>query len=141
MSDVTKGQDSAAEVPSAVGHTPGPWLASGGSVYALDESGQVNRFYVNVQPGYVIRTNSSATSVHTSYGELDANARLIAAAPDLLEALEDLLMHACIADASPDDKDEIDQSYERAARAAIAKALGRQREPSRAAEEHPSASV
>ena len=38
----------------------------------------------------------------------------------LREALQDLLMHCGIADAAPEDKDEIDHGYERAARAALA---------------------
>jgi hypothetical protein len=112
--DVTGVKTSAASVPSA-GYTPGPWHVTdgGGSVYALDESGQVNRFYINVQPGYVVRTRLSSTSVHTPYSELDANARLISAAPELLEALIGVVR---VADRKTDEFD--------AARAAIEKATG-----------------
>ena len=56
-------------------HTPGEWLKVGTTVYALNERG-VNRFFCSVQ------------DAHTPAAELEANARLIAAAPDLLEALK-----------------------------------------------------
>lgn len=59
-------------------HTPGPWLVDDRTVYALNENG-FNRFFASVQ------------DAHTDPIELEANAQLIAAAPDLLEALE-LLM-------------------------------------------------
>lgn len=63
--------------------TPGPWEVDGNTVYALESAGwhrgverMQNRFSALVQ------------SPRTSSSELEANARLIAAAPDLLEALE-----------------------------------------------------
>ncbi|MHC3750731.1 hypothetical protein ACYKDZ_17825 [Stutzerimonas stutzeri] len=56
-------------------HTPGPWLVEGRTVYALNDDGY-NRFSALVQ------------DAHTPGDELEANARLIAAAPDLLEAAE-----------------------------------------------------
>lgn len=52
-----------------------------------------------------------------------ANARLIAAAPDLLDGLKDLLRHAC----RPDDDGPYDDAFDEArtkCRAAIAKAEG-----------------
>ena len=62
-------------------HTPGPWKHEDRTyVYALNEQGS-NRFYVDVQRG---RANGELTQL----AELLANARLIAAAPDLLAALE-----------------------------------------------------
>jgi hypothetical protein len=57
------------------GHTPGPWLLAGRTVYALNAEG-VNRFSALVQ------------DAHAPAYELNANAHLISAAPDLLEALE-----------------------------------------------------
>lgn len=57
-------------------HTPGPWLMMGRTVYAL--RGGTNRFDAYVQ-GYDVQV-----------GEIEANARLIAAAPDLLEALRNV---------------------------------------------------
>src|SRR5690554_6545988 len=58
--------------------TPGPWMLSGCTVYALNDQG-FNRFSAHVQ------------DAHTGEHELNANARLIAAAPELREALEDML--------------------------------------------------
>lgn len=59
------------------GHTPGPWRVSGGGstdVFA-DDGSHVARVGVR-------------TAVGTAYVVALTNARLIAAAPDLLEALE-----------------------------------------------------
>jgi hypothetical protein len=64
-------------------HTPGPWVRIGTTVYALMHDGWKrgfeqfkNRFTVQVQ-----------RDRECSEEEAEANARLIAAAPDLLEAL------------------------------------------------------
>ena len=59
-------------------HTPGPWHRIDRTVYALNDQ-QINRFWAVVQ------------DAHTPDDELLANARLIAAAPDLLAALKDML--------------------------------------------------
>lgn len=56
-------------------HTPGPWFLAGRTVYALNEEG-FNRFSALVQ------------DAHAPAYELNANASLIAAAPELLEACE-----------------------------------------------------
>jgi hypothetical protein len=62
--------------------TPGPWLIADGTfVYALNLEGS-NRFSAGVQSGW--RTEGR---VRTDREELEANAHLIAAAPELLEAL------------------------------------------------------
>lgn len=66
------------------GHTPGPWIKDGLTVYALMETGRfrngkpamTNRFTVNVQP-------APAALLEGSMLEAEANARLISAAPDL----------------------------------------------------------
>jgi hypothetical protein len=68
-------------------HTPGPWLLQERTVYALDESEKSNRFSCRVQGGFQVR-RVVEHGERTSDVELDANARLIAAAPELLEALE-----------------------------------------------------
>lgn len=60
-------------------HTPGPWLIVDRTVYALTDDGKRNRFYAAVQDPF------------TSFDELEANARLISAAPELLEALEGVM--------------------------------------------------
>jgi hypothetical protein len=67
-------------------HTPGPWIVENGMVYALDETGRVNRFSAMISGGYVTHRDH-----RTSLDELIANVRLIAAAPDLLAALQQIV--------------------------------------------------
>lgn len=55
-------------------HTPGKWFRKGLTVYGLNGSG-FNRFSALVQ------------DAHTCDEELEANAQLMAASPELLEAL------------------------------------------------------
>lgn len=72
-------------------HTPGEWVREGLTIYALDESGTNNRFYTQVQGGWSWRSlNCNGGGTRTSEEELEANARLIAAAPEMLEALKEL---------------------------------------------------
>jgi hypothetical protein len=62
-------------------HTPGPWACTYTSNYAHD--------YRLTQPnGQPLPVNAEANN----RSEQRANARLIAAAPDILKALEDVLM-------------------------------------------------
>lgn len=87
-------------------HTSGPWLlADDGSafVYALNESGEANRFNLSVSGGFIDKFPSP---MRTTNDELLANARLIATAPELLEAVNWLkctllsaLAGTCIRDA------------------------------------------
>lgn len=62
-------------------HTPGPWIA--------DEAGRVGFTVFSPEAGYIIGCHDD----EGRYGAIDseANARLIAAAPDLLDALQSLL--------------------------------------------------
>lgn len=87
-------------------HTPGPWLVASGTttVYALNEG--FNRFTACVQ------------GVHILSSELEANARLIAAAPDLYEALKAIVE---LDDGDKPDLWHFEKEFEQA-RAAIAKA-------------------
>jgi len=63
-------------------HTPGPWVAKKATV-----RGEVNEWYVTEGEGVAV----IASCVTDIAGEpSEANARLIAAAPELLEALEGL---------------------------------------------------
>lgn len=83
-------------------HTPGPWVI-----------GKHDHDVVMVD-------TASGTAICDVYGDSDdrpANAHLIAAAPDLLEALETLYRAVCIADADL-------RPGEQLAREAIAKAKG-----------------
>jgi len=95
-------------------HTPGPWLiAENGKtfVYALGTN-QTNVFWCDVQ---------SAGSEKASDQEKQANAALIAAAPDLLEALIGALDHWPVPSSICKDR----PAYE-AACAAVLKATGEQ---------------
>lgn len=74
-------------------HTPGPWLLEGHTIYALVphygwyEDGKVmmtNRFTAHVQRGH-----------ESTPDELDDNARLIAAAPELYEYVESSASAGC----------------------------------------------
>lgn len=70
-------------------HTPSPWKCGKDDpfVYALNAHGS-NRFFAPVNGGW---TSGEAVEGRTEEPELLANARLISAAPDLLEALTDVL--------------------------------------------------
>lgn len=86
------------------GFTPGPWF----------NAGSTN----NIFPGFFIRSKHKAgylaeVRAFTGQAEVEANARLIASAPDLLNAL------SVLADAAESRGIPVD-----AARAAIAKATG-----------------
>jgi len=72
-------------------HTPSPWIVAGNTVYALDETDRVNRFSAHVQGGYVVDNPDVRPVKRTSPEELAANARLIAAAPDMLVALQKIV--------------------------------------------------
>lgn len=66
--------------------TPGPWLQADGDktfIYALNDKGY-NRFWFKLQSNTHIECEASQE-------ELEANSDLIAAAPELLEALEDAI--------------------------------------------------
>lgn len=95
-------------------HTPGPWLVSRSTVYALTEDAlgrTVNRFTAIVQSAH--QPHEAAT------GELEANARLMAAAPELLESLKALADFVDAYHRSVDASGYLDEAF-----AAIAKAEG-----------------
>lgn len=89
-------------------HTPGPWQ--------LDHRGYT---FIVAAPkhGYITRDVCRMDASTMSAFHREANARLIAAAPDLLTALEEVLPH--VEFSHRQFKAEVD-----AARAAIAKATG-----------------
>lgn len=97
-------------------HTPGPWIA--GPVFAKQE-GRAIFFTDETLPGKWQKRLDDKSGVFS-----DANARLIAAAPDLLQCLEDaeFLMRKAAQIAGP-MQDSFRRSAEDA-RAAIAKAKG-----------------
>jgi len=94
-------------VGGGVGHTPGPWRA----VVRSNQKG-IRNVAVDLPPRGA--WFPSATAAFTK--EDVANARLIAAAPDLLAACKTALRHLCDTDACHEGK---------LVRAAIAKAEGR----------------
>ena len=78
-------------------HTPGPWTFSG-----FDQFGET-RFYVSQQEGAPYTPNYSdvasliAETVSSERIAIQrANAKLIAAAPELLAALQECLDHGCM---------------------------------------------
>ena len=96
-------------------HTPGPWEAH----YPEGSNG-----YWYIEPDS--RPNGTgriATAYHADTPEqVASNARLIAAAPDLLVALEELYTHHAYKD--PEAQKALDTPVMAKARAAIAKAKG-----------------
>ena len=105
--------------------TPGPW-----NFHPSDE--YVNSFDVMCEEGYYVATTHDGVREDKN---ADANARLIAAAPDLLEALQWYEAKAVQMGRAAIDQDsklllelmkEIAVEYGAQARAAIAKATGEQ---------------
>ena len=66
-------------------YTKGPWLRDGATVYALESCGW-RKGKETFQNRFFLRVSASSS---TPPRELECTARLIAAAPDLLEALKD----------------------------------------------------
>ena len=65
-------------------HTPGPWRYDGDYIYAKSIEGYVaNPNTEDIQSGRCVSSKDAQAVI-------DANARLIAAAPDLLEALQEI---------------------------------------------------
>ena len=85
-------------------HTPGPWKAT----YWHDEDTDQGGWDISVN-GHLLPLCDMETD---GSDDIEANARLISAAPDLLEALKGLLMHP------------LGAFENEAARAAIAKVKG-----------------
>ncbi len=73
-------------------HTPGPWMASEGypsDVWHVDMPGR----------GYAISVSRSDSDTDMTVEEVQANARLIAAAPSLLESIDQVCaaLETCMA--------------------------------------------
>ena len=98
------------------GHTAGPWTIKWGfNIYGSDRNyPDSDRIVANAGS----HSNNKFSAEVTA--ENEANARLIAAAPELLEALRDLMLSCGALDGDP----RSDNRAERQARAAIAKAEG-----------------
>lgn len=100
------------------GHTHTEWLRVGTTVYALNAEG-TNRFSAQVQGGW-----ATDGRLRTDAEELEANARLMAAAPQLLEALQDLVEVARVLEPKTIGDQNDQESRISTAEAAIAKATG-----------------
>lgn len=97
-------------------HTPGPWLIEDGTfVYRLNNA-DINTFCLQVQGGYTDQ------GTRTTKDELSANARLIAAAPDLLSAC---YLAAVRLEGGSEAERNFNASIAKQLREAIAKAEGR----------------
>ena len=100
-------------------HTPGPWELDhcrnedGSKFITINGQGPHGAWLADIQAGDVNGKPADVTEKHL------ANARLISAAPELLEALEMLMPQ------EPQEADSYDRSMWENARAAIAKATGR----------------
>ena len=75
-----------AKVESKVAHTPGPWYAEGDMVSTMSGEESLNRIRERKTPFTVRRICLCEPSPYMQLAECEANARLIAAAPDLLAA-------------------------------------------------------
>lgn len=91
-------------------HTPGKWNVVGGEVFSMDNDARICQVFSGGDSQKLL--NKAVSSY-----EADANARLIAAAPELLEALERMLDECIIPNHRISDIEE-------KSRAAIAKARG-----------------
>jgi len=101
-------------------HTPGPWFRDGKTVYALEHAGY--------KKGHEMHRNRFSLRVTSDYEqESEANTRLIAAAPELLDALREFMDIWGSVDAEGDSKRAQRRRAEMwtKANAAIAKAEGR----------------
>lgn len=106
------------EPMSEVKHTPGPWEAEGTSI--------LSRYAVF--PATIVcdvGTRNEAFGIKDAQAVREANARLIAAAPDLLHACESLLCEVDRRCGGKCDGDSSLVSAADAARSAISKATGK----------------
>ena len=91
-------------------HTPGPWLTDRNNVH----TGQIATVYHCIGNDWIEIWTDKWLETGLGEGEQEANARLIAAAPDLLAALQSVLSNSL-------DSQGLADAHKQA-RAAIAKA-------------------
>jgi hypothetical protein len=97
-------------------HTPGPW-----GYFCHHPEGS---WHIGASPTTYAKGDPTIANLG-QIGDQGANARLIAAAPELLEALEAMLSHTADLDPMQGYRPEEDFSAVKQARAAIAKAEGK----------------
>lgn len=101
-------------------HTPGPWRVGGSDGWSASTDDIGQSCYQGIQDdfGDVVALAVAFDADPFSQPDTRANARLIAAAPDLLNALQLYIAHA------PEPECAIWRDVQNRARAAIAKATG-----------------
>lgn len=105
-------------------HTPGPWFVHDFSEICLEQAPQVGDVTVSCDHPATITVARMGRALTATIEEARANARLIAAAPDLLEAMEGIVHFS---DAVAYREDILSVSLRQwidAGRSAIAKAEG-----------------
>jgi hypothetical protein len=98
--------DTPADHPDRAKHTPGPWVAKG--IHAVMSDGFQFKQQTPIGEGSCMQTQQRNRE------RRESNARLIAASPDLLEALRDMIS----------DRNQLSEATVSFAKAAIAKATG-----------------
>lgn len=128
MNAKTQNQEATVKTAKTVQHTPGPWHVEKHQRYSPHEILGVYE-KVNYWFNLIVREPEQSPELRTPIAEIvistesDSNARLIAAAPELLEALQAVMQFeqritSC--------KEDGGTRATTTARAAIAKALGQQ---------------
>ena len=98
-------------------HTPGPWVLGDSDLYCSSLS-----VHCGTRQGHTTICRMVSLEYGVGIGEVEANARLISAAPELLEALQS----AHMALIGYTHQNEITHNALEKARAAICKATGEQ---------------
>ena len=112
-------------------HTPGPWvvnLTTDGQPYITQADSVAEKTLGEPDPRFICKVGCESPAYGWTSEDLE-NARLIAAAPELLEALESIANNRLSVDVPNDEIDKHDyaQGWDelvKIARAAIAKAKG-----------------
>ena len=103
-------------------HTLGPWrVDDNGQIVTEERTGPCSHEIIAHMPAWFPLAKAG---LHATQDHILANARLIVAAPEMLEALQNLLCHHRIADLRKLKSDTLNPRIE-AAEAAIAKATGK----------------
>jgi hypothetical protein len=100
-------------------HTPGPWFVNG--PWHIQAQGQMG----DIRPRIVAQAVNARPDTPEGLATLDANARLIASAPELLEMLALALPYVEEAESDPVNKKGSVAKLIKQIRAAIAKAEGK----------------
>lgn len=72
-------------------HTPGPWIQNPGPDYGSEENKRCNRLYIRLGAGSAYAVIEKKNVFEKVSDEDLANARLVAAAPELLTKLQKLV--------------------------------------------------